>query len=240
MKNQHPLVQLGIILGGSFLIAVVIASITLVNLRSGNDSVSVTGSAKMEATSDQGKWTSQITRTVKQSDLKTGYAQMATDLAAAKAYITSQGVTDTELVVSPISMNEVYQQDQIAERRYNLVQTLTVQSTDVAKIAKAADGMAVVVNKGVIFSTLNVEYYYSKLADARVQLLSKAIADAKVRAVEMAKDSGRSIGNLKSVSSGVVQVQSLNSTDVSDYGSYDTTKVEKQITVTVKAVFSFK
>jgi hypothetical protein len=51
MKNLHPLVQLGIILGGSFLVAVAISMTTLSHLRS--DVVSVTGSAKMEVTSDQ-------------------------------------------------------------------------------------------------------------------------------------------------------------------------------------------
>lgn len=240
MNKQHPLVLLGIILGASFLIAIGIVSATLFKLRSGNDTVAVTGSAKIAVTSDQAKWTSQITRSVRQSELKAGYAQIASDAAIVKEYAKSQGILDTELTVSTVSMSDIYQQDQAAERRYMLTQTFTVQSTDTAKVTAAANNMATVVNKGVIFQTNALEYYYSKLADARIQLLSQAIADAKVRATEMAKDSGRGVGLLKSVSSGVVQVQSLNSTDVSDYGSYDTTQVEKQITVTVKAVFAFK
>ena len=238
MKEQHPLVTLGFILGGSFLLAIGIVSFVLFRLKSGNDTVAVTGSAKVQVTSDQAKWTSQITRSVKQSELKSGYAKMAGDLALVKTYIASQGVTDAELTISPVAMNEIYQQDQAAEHRYNLVQTFTVQSTDVAKITTAANGVANVVNQGVIYSTNALEYYYLKLADARIQLLSQALSDAKVRATEMAKNSGRSVGVVKSVSSGVVQVQSLNSTDVSDYGSYDTSQVEKQITVSVKAVFA--
>ncbi len=39
---------------------------------------------------------------------------------------------------------------------------------------------------------------------------------------------------------GVVQVQSLNSTDVSDYGSYDTSQIQKQVTVAIKATFSLR
>lgn len=240
MKEQHPLVILGYILGGSFLIAVAIVAGTLFKIRASSDTVSVTGSAKIQVTSDKAKWTTQVSRTVRQSDLKAGYAQIASDSALAKAFILSQGVTEAELTISPISMVDIYQQDQAAERRYSLTQTFTVQSDDVAKITTAANNVATVVNKGVIFSTIGVEYYYSKLADARIQLLSQAITDAKVRATEMAKNSGRKVGSLKSVSSGVVQVQSLNSTDVSDYGSYDTSQVEKQITVSVKALFSFK
>jgi hypothetical protein len=136
-------------------------------------------------------------------------------------------------------MNEVYQQNQTAEKLYTLSQTFTVQSNDVNKLTDASKNISSIVGR-VIFSSLSLEYYYSKLPEARIQLLSQAIADAKARATELAKNSGSKVGSLKSASSGVVQVQSLNSTDVSDYGSYDTSQIEKQVTVTVKASFSLK
>ncbi|MEO5645989.1 MAG: SIMPL domain-containing protein [Candidatus Paceibacterota bacterium] len=240
MENQHPLVKLGFILGGSFLIAVVLGAVTIFQLRSLNDTVSVTGSAKMEVVSDQAKWTTQISRTVRESSLKAGYAQLASDLVDANAFFKAQGITTDELTTTPVAMNEVYQQNETAEKQYTLVQTFTVQSNDVAKLTTASNHVAELINKGTIFSTIALEYYYSKLADTRIQLLSQAIADAKARAGELAKNSGRGVGTLKSASSGVVQVQSLNSTDVSDYGSYDTSQIQKQITVTVKASFALK
>ncbi|MDB5254848.1 MAG: hypothetical protein JWL92_224 [Candidatus Nomurabacteria bacterium] len=240
MEKQHPLVTLGFILGGSFLIAVVLGAVTIFQIRALNDTVSVTGSAKMEVASDQAKWTTQISRTARESELKAGYAQIATDLGAANAFFKAQGITAEELTATPVSMNEVYQQDEAAEKQYRLTQTFTVQSNDVAKLTDASNHVADLINKGTIFSTLSLEYYYSKLADSRIQLLSQAIEDAKARAGELAKNSGRGVGSLKSASSGVVQVQSLNSTDVSDYGSYDTSQIQKQITVTVKASFSLK
>lgn len=239
-KKLHPLVVLGMILGGSFLMAVAISMGTLFRLRSLNDVVSVTGSAKMEVTADQSKWTTQVTRTTRESALKSGYDQIAADATKAKAFLLSQGITDSELSVTPVSMNEVYQQNQSAEKLYTLSQTFTVQSDDVTKLSKASNNLSTIINQGVIFSSLSLEYYYSKLPDARIQLLSQAIADAKARATELAKNSGRTVGTLQSATSGVVQVQSRNSTDVSDYGSYDTSQVEKQITVTVKATFSLK
>ncbi len=240
MENQHPLVKLGFILGGSFLIAVVLAAVTVFQLRSFNDTVSVTGSAKIAVASDQAKWITQISRTVKESSLKAGYAQLATDLSDANAFFVAQGITTDELTTTPVAMNEVYQQNASAEKQYTLVQTFTVQSNDVTKLTNASNHVADLINKGTIFSTVSLEYYYSKLADTRVELLSQAIADAKARAGELAKNSGRGVGTLKSASSGVVQVQSLNSTDVSDYGSYDTSQIQKQITVTVKASFALK
>jgi hypothetical protein len=238
--TRHPLVTLGLILGGSFLIAILIAMGTVFRLRGLNDTVSVTGSAKMEVTSDQAKWTTQISRTVRESTLNSGYSQIAGDLAKTTAFFKEQKIEDAEIDVTPVSMNEVYQQNQTAEKLYTLSQTFTVQSNDVNKLTDASKNISSIVGQGVIFSSLSLEYYYSKLPEARIQLLSQAIADAKARATELAKNSGSKVGSLKSASSGVVQVQSLNSTDVSDYGSYDTSQIEKQVTVTVKASFSLK
>jgi hypothetical protein len=67
--------------------------------------------------------------------------------------------------------------------------------------------------------------------------LGQAIADAKARAVEIAKSGGASIGKLKSASSGVVQVMAPNSTNVEDYGSYDTSTIDKEVSVTARAAF---
>lgn len=240
MSKYHPLVILGFILGISFLLSVVISLVTVFRLRSLNDTITVTGSAKMEVTSDKVKWTTQVSRTVRASELKSGYAQMASDSKKVKGFLLDQNIKEDELTIAPIAMNEIYQQNQAAEKIYNLYQNFTVQSDDVDKVTQASNNTVAVINQGVIFSSLNLEYYYSKLPEARISLLSQAVDDAKARAQEMTKNAGRKVGGLKSASSGVVQVQSLNSTDVSDYGSYDTSQIEKQITVTAKATFSLK
>lgn len=237
-QTLHPLVWLGIVLGGSFLVATLLGAFTVFRIRAQSDVVSVTGSAKMQVTSDQAKWSTQISRGVRESGLKGGYDQLARDLEVAKAFLIDQGIEATEMTISPISMYEVYEQNQPVDKRYTLSQMITIQSSDVAKITRASNAVGNVVGKGVIFNSLSLEYYYSKLPEARIALLSQAIDDAKARAKELAKNSGNTIGKLKSASSGVVQVQSLNSTDISDYGMYDTSQIEKQITVTVKATFS--
>ncbi len=240
MKQLHPLVILGTIIGSSLIIVAVIGSITVFKIRAAADVISVTGSAKMQVTSDTAKWTTQISRTVSESALKNGYAQLANDLSLAKTFMAEQGITEDELVVGPINMSEVWQENKAVEKRYTLGQVLTVQSSDVAKITTASTRVSDIIGKGVLFTIFGLDYYYSALPEARIVLLSQAIEDAKTRAGEMAKSSGRTVGSLRSASSGVVQVQSLNSTDVSDYGSYDTSQIEKQITVTAKASFSLR
>jgi uncharacterized protein len=239
-KKVHPLVGLGIILGASFLLAVVLGMATLMRIRAQNDVVSVTGSAKMQVTSDQAKWTVQVSRSVRESTLKSGYEQIARDLQSAKAFLLAQGIAETEMTIAPVSMYEVYEQNQPIDKRYTISQVITIQSPDVQKITRASNSIGTIAAQGVIFTSLSLEYYYSKLPEARIALLSQAIDDAKARATELAKNSGNRVGKLKNASSGVVQVQSLNSTDISDYGMYDTSQIEKQVTVTVKASFALK
>lgn len=238
--NKQPLVILGWILGGAFIVAAIIGAITVYRIRALNDVISVTGSAKMDVTSDQAKWVTQISRTVSQTNLNSGYSQLARDLETAKAFMVAQGITAEQMTIAPVFMMEVYNQNVDAERRYTLTQTIEVQSKDVQKINGLALRTGEFAAKGIIFQTQSLEFYYTGLPEARVTLLKDAIADAKARAQQVAESSGDRVGTLQSASSGVVQVLSKNSTNISDYGSYDTSKIDKEIMVTVKATFTIR
>jgi hypothetical protein len=111
---------------------------------------------------------------------------------------------------------------------------------DVEGITAISKKITELASKGVIVSIQSLEYYYSKLPDLRVSLLTDAVKDAKARAEKIAAGTGRSVGSVQSASSGVVQVLAPNSVDVSDYGNYDTWSIEKEIMVTVKASFRLK
>jgi hypothetical protein len=240
MENNKKFAVFGLILGLSLIISTGLGAFTFYKLRS-MDYISTTGSAKKAVTSDKVKWTSSISRPVKVSTMKDGYAKMDADLKEVKAFLASNGITEESIEISPVFMNEVYDNNQGLEKNYNLVQNFTVQSADVQKITELAKNTSsLIINKGVIFSTNSLEYYYSKLPEARVELLANAVGDAKARAEQLANAGGKKIGVLKSASSGVVQVMSPNSVEVSDYGMYDTSSIDKEIMVTVKASFEIK
>ncbi len=238
-NNNKSNVVLGLIVGLSIIISTGIGSYTFFKLRS-MDTISTTGSVKKSVISDKVKWVSSISRQAKVSTIKDGYAKMDTDLKAVKAFLAENGIDEKSIIISPVLMNENYDQNANAEKNYNLTQTIEVQSTDVNKIDALAKNTNSLINVGVLFSTNSLEYYYSKLPEARVELLASAVADAKARAEQLAIAGGKKIGLLKSATSGVVQVTSENSMEVSDYGMYDTSKINKEIMVTVKATFEIK
>jgi hypothetical protein len=166
---------------------------------------------------------------------------MDADTKAARAFLTSQGFVDADYTISPVFMNEDYtynNNNSNAPKQYILTETLTLSSNDISKITNIAKSVNSLAASGVIISTQALEYYYSKLPDLRVSLLSNAIADAKARAAKLAEAGGSKVGKLRNASSGVVQVIAPNSVDVSDYGSYDTSSIDKEVMITVKATFA--
>jgi len=239
-NNNKNYVVFGLILGLSIIISAGLGSFTFFKLRS-MDYISTTGSAKKTVVSDKVKWTSSINRPVKIATMKDGYAKMDTDLKEVKNFLIESGIATESIEVSPIFMNEIYDQNQGIEKNYNLVQNITIQSEDIQKITELAKNTSSLnINKGILFSTNSIEYYYSKLPEARIELLANAVGDAKARAEQLAIAGGKKIGILKSASSGVVQVMSPNSVEVSDYGMYDTSSINKEIMITVKASFNIK
>jgi hypothetical protein len=240
MENNKNYLMFGLILGLSLVISAGIGAMTFYQLRS-TDYISSTGSAKKAVLADKVKWTSSISRQTTLSTLKTGYSRMDTDLKEVKAFLLANGVTEASITISPVYMNEVYEQYPSTDKKYNLVQNIEINDTDVNKIDNLSKNTtSLIVDKGELFTTNSVEYYYSKLPEARIELLASAVADAKARAEQLAIAGGKSIGVLQSATSGVVQVMSENSVEVSDYGMYDTSKINKEIFVTVKATFEIK
>lgn len=239
MKLDKTTIGAALILSLTFFVSTSLLSYTWYSTRSGN-TLSVTGSAKRHITSDHVRWVSSFTRTTQEATLKTGYEQMARDLVAVKAFFNAKGVDENSLVISPVSMQQVYKQNDSAPKEYTLSQTIELNSGDVAKVTDLAKNTNDLINAGLVFSTTYLEYSYSKLADLRVSLLGDALKDAQARATVLAQTSGSKIGPLQSAASGVVQVLPANSVDVSDYGTYDTASIEKEVMVTVKASFSIK
>lgn len=240
--NSKDVVIVGIILGVSLIFSSVIVANTFYKVKALDNTLTVTGSAKKVIVSDVVKWSGSFSRTVTVNDLKSGYSLMAKDLEEVKKFFKGNGFGEESLVISPIFMDENYYgyKSEQSPKEYNLRQTIEVQSSDVEKITNMAKNISQIIDKGVIFSSYYPEYYYSKLGEIRIELLSEAVKDARNRADKIAESGNRKVSNLKNVSVGVTQVMPINSTDISDYGTYDTTTINKEVTITVKATFVLK
>lgn len=210
-------------------------------LKSNNlDSLSVTGSTKARVTSDQAKLIITFSSIANSNELTKGYKEVAKDLELTRKLLKDFSVDPNNIIESPVAMNQIYDNNYSLDMRYQLTQVVSVQLDDVVKITEISKKVPELASQGGMISVQSLEYYYSQLPDLRVSLLSQAIQDAKARAEKIAEGTGRQIGNVQAASSGVVQVMTTNSVDVSDFGSYDTSSIEKDVMVTVKASFRLK
>lgn len=230
----------GLAIASGLALAAFIGGMFFLEGRSTN-TLSVTGSTKTQVTADKGKLVLLIGREIYQSNLRMGYTYIANDRAAVQKFFKDQGVDIQTLVVNPVFSNQMYAYDnKEPEPRYQLSQTIEFQSDDVQKIKSLAESIPAIAQEGVLVSIQSVEYTYSKLPELRISLLADAMKDAKARAEEIATSAGNKVGGVKSASSGVVQVLPRNSIDVADYGAYDTSSIEKDVMVTVRAEFNMR
>lgn len=239
MKKSNKFLVIGLIIGLSIVSSAAIVAKTFLDVKNLDNVISVSGSAKQKVTSDSARWTGNFSRTATKDTLKDGYGQMKSDEKTVGDFLIAQGFKDS-FEISPVFMNEIYKTDSNAPKEYNLTQNIEIKSNDVNKMKELAKNSDQLAGKGIIFSANTVEYYYSKLPDLRISLLPEAIKDAKERAKIIASSSDKAVDSIKSVSMGVVQVMTVGAIDVSDYGTYDTSSIEKEVMITVKTIFSLK
>jgi len=231
----------GFIIAVAIIISTVILSRTAINIKS-NDNVEVTGSAKKEIVSDIGKLRGEFHVKVEESDLSNGYETMKENENVVKSFFIGKGISENDVKIKPVYMNEVYDYNKSSSSPsyYTLSQSVEITSYDVNKIEEISKEISEIIDEGVLYSSYSPEYYYSGLSDDRINLLSDAVADAKSRVEKIAESTDKKVGSVKEVKMGVVQLMPINSIDVSDYGTYDTSSIIKEINITVRTVFELK
>lgn len=238
---QEPLVAASTILVIGALIITGIASRVVYDIRLGNDVVEVTGSAKEAVVADTARWTIHVETKTAPNAQQTGYVTLEKATEMITKYLTDSGLTEFEVPAASTYPNYTYPQyGEPILTGYTVARDIVVRTSDVAKVNTLANNIEPLMGTGYTVSSGYLELTYSKLAEMRVKLLSAAIADASARANSIAQDSGRSIGVLRNASSGVVQVLPEGGVEISDYGTYDTQSMNKEVMVTVRATFGFK
>lgn len=239
-KKSNKIIYFAIIVGVCLIISASIASLTFYIVRTPVETIAVTGSVRQKVTSDIAVWTSEFSRTVAAENLKEGYRMMQNDQNLVLDFFEDNGFGESDLNITPVFMEQLYMYDPDAPKENILKQTVTIRSGDVEKITSMAKNTQQLINLGVIFSTRSLEYYYSKLPELRIELIPDAISDARMRAQKIAEGSDKKIGTIKSANLGVVQVLPVHSTEVSDWGTYDTSTIEKEVMIPVTVIFTLE
>ena len=232
-------------IGTSLALGLVLSSLILgwaySNSKKGDDAITVTGSAKRRITSDLVVWSAGVT--VEAPALADAYRQLTDNVPRIKSYLLQKGIPEDQMVVSSITTTQVKGRDSDGNETsqiigYTLAQDVEVRSNDVAKIGQIAREATELINQGILIQSSAPRYYYTQIGDLKIEMLGEAARDAKERAERIASSTGNSIGAVRSAKMGVLQITAADSTDVSDYGVYDTSTIEKDMTAVVNVSFA--
>ncbi len=246
MGENKGLVAFGVVLAIGMIVTGSVVSKTYYKVKSSDNTINVTGSAQKIIESDNARWNANFNRTVGADQLKDGSVQIKKDLDAVIDYLTKNGIKKEQITINPVTVYPNYEPSSNGYGSsgrvsgYNVSQQITVESNDVTNLTSIAQGSTSLLSQGIVFSSQPVEYYYSKLDDLKIEMLGAATDNAKQRAETIAEKSGADLGGLKAASMGVFQITTVNSTEVSDYGFFDTSAIKKRITAVVRTTFSVK
>ncbi len=208
--------------------------------------VVVTGLAETNFVSDLIVWDGNYNR--QSFDMKSAYAQLKEDEKVIRMFLQTIGIDKMEVSFSSVTINkefvsETNDKGSYTQRfnGYNLIQNVRIESKEVTKVESVYKDIAQLIDKGIELNSSAPRYYYSKLTDVKIDLLSKASADAKLRAETISKNSDAGLGGLVKSSMGIFQITGKNSDEDYSYGgSFNTSSKIKTASITVRSEFQLK
>lgn len=208
--------------------------------------IEVTGSAKKRIVSDQIEWSASVATT--NMDRTQAYRDLSGFVDTALAYLGEQQVRKEEIRVSSATIDEMFDTQYVGvgeervERQvfsgYRAYQTISVRSTDVARIERVSREVTQLLERGVPISSQAPAYFYTKLGELKIVMLAEASKDARNRAENIVKAAGgAALGKLRVADMGIINVNPANATDTSWDGNNDTSSLEKDVITIVHATF---
>lgn len=214
------------------------------NRNQNNDTISVTGSGSKNFVSDLIVWRGSFSK--KSLVLKDAYAALDNDREIIKNYLVGKGLQQSDLVFSAVAINKdfdfIYDANGNTRQQiftgFTLTQSVQVESKEVDKVETVSREVTELINSGVEFYSNPPEYYYTKLAALKIEMIAEATKDANARAKSIAENADSDLGKLKKSEMGVFQIIAQNSSeDYSWGGSFNTSSKKKSANITVKLVY---
>ncbi|MBC9813469.1 SIMPL domain-containing protein [Crocinitomicaceae bacterium CZZ-1] len=233
------------IIGLSIIIVAAILGSSYSSKYKQNQTISVTGLGEENFASDLIVWQANFSK--RGTDLKAISAELNNDRSKIKKYLTSKGISEKDIVFSSVSITKEFSNSYDEHGNfmssyftgYLLTQNLRIESKEVDKIETVSREVTELIDQNIELTSLEPDYYYTKLAELKLKMIENATKDAKERAEKIASNSGSSLGNLRNASMGVIQITAKNSAeDYSWGGSFNTSSKLKTASITIRLEYA--
>jgi hypothetical protein len=234
-----------------FSVAIIVAAIVLghafVNRNKVAGDISVTGLGEKNFTSDLIVWNGSFSK--ENIDLKQAYSDLENDKNKITEYLKQNGINTKEIVISSVNTRNKTKNKYSTEGKiigeefegYILTQSIQISSKEVEKVEDISRKITELLNKGIKLLSESPRYYYTRLTELKIELVSRATEDARLRAEKISEKSGGKIDNLKSAQMGIIQITGQNSDeDYSSGGTFNTSSKEKTASITMKLTYKIK
>jgi hypothetical protein len=242
--DRYGRLQLGVALALGVIISTAIGARALVRVKSDDQTIGVTGSAKRRIRSDLVVWSASVS--YKSDSMQGAYKSIAGATPRVVEYLKQRGIKPAEIVVDAIETKPLYAHDKEGRPLeetvvgYTMSQRIEVRSSDVDRVTDVSRQATELINQGIMLESAAPEYHYTRIGELKIQMLHEAAKDTRVRAEQIAHATGAKLGPLRSARMGVMQINPADSTETSSEGNNDVTSLDKDVIAVVTSNFQLE
>lgn len=201
----------------------------LVRAKDADRSVTVRGLAEQDVTADLATWT--LAYSASAEDLASAQSSVDRDSESIRAFFNELGFPADAL--QPTGVN-VSQFTENGVPRFTVRQRMTLRSTDIKRAQSAVRRQFDLVRRGVVLEEgSGMAFTFTRLNTIKPAMVAKATKDARASAEQFAKDSGTSVGNIKSATQGYFEVTARDGDSGGTWGVSDTPYKKVRVVTTV-------
>jgi hypothetical protein len=205
--------------------------------------ITVKGAARQRIQSDRAVW--HITVRAEGQALPDTFSMLQRGVTRAEQFLKAADFKDAEIGLGAIDTETLYARNAKGQPTHEVVgyalqRSFFIATVDVRRVEQSAGQVTEILQEGVLVISKAPAYYYTRLPQLKLDLMATASADARARAERIASSTGCKLGELGDAQMGVLQITQPDSTEVADYGLYDTSTIDKDVNAVVTATFGIQ
>jgi len=179
-------------------------------------SVTVRGVSERDVTADLATWT--VSFSDEGSTLAPVQASVDDKSRAVRGFFQRAGFKPDDISDTAISASSGFDRDR-KEERVTVSRSIQLRGRDVMRVRAAYARQSELIRDGVPMSGSSVNYVFTQLNGLKPPMIAEANKNARLSAEQFARDSGASVGRIKSASQGYFSVGARDGEDCDDCSS---------------------
>lgn len=195
--------------------------------------VTMRGLAERNVTADLATWT--ISFSQEGAELDSVNARADQQSAAVRRFFSAAGFKPSDVSDSGVSFNRTHvnnDEGQRVETRVTVTRSVQLRTAEVMKAQKAHERLPALLREGVELDGSNLNYSFTRLNQLKPEMIAEATKRARASAEQFARDSGASVGQIRTASQGYFSVGPRDGADDGEGSSASDSPYQKVRVVT--------